>query len=223
MAYKDKEKRNKWAREYYAKHPRMMIARAKKYRVDNPEKVKESKRRYRLNHRAKTREVKRKYYKDHRESIRLNARKYYKENIEKSREYFRKWKARNPEFARECNLWACKKRLSTVKGNIEHKMGTAMRKALKSNKAGRRWEKLVGYDLDELKAHLQCKFKNGMTWELFIAGQIHIDHIIPKSLFKYETPSDSEFKQCWGLANLQPLWAKDNCVKHNKCEVRQQS
>ena len=55
-----------------------------------------------------------------------------------------------------------------------------------------------------------------MSWERFLNGEIHIDHIVPKSRFNYEKPDDPEFKICWGLANLQPLWNTDNWSKCGK-------
>ena len=60
------------------------------------------------------------------------------------------------------------------------------------------------------------QFKGDMNWENM--GQWHIDHIIPISLWQFEKPEDREFKQCWALANLQPLWAGDNLRKYNRVE-----
>lgn len=42
------------------------------------------------------------------------------------------------------------------------------------------------------------------TWQL--------DHIIPRSLFKYISMSDIDFKICWSLENLRPLSAKQNLL-----------
>jgi len=44
-------------------------------------------------------------------------------------------------------------------------------------------------------------------------GEWHIDHVVPKSLFVYETPSDDEFLACWSLANLRPMWGEANLEK----------
>ena len=56
-----------------------------------------------------------------------------------------------------------------------------------------------------------------MTWDNY--GEWHIDHKKPKSLFDYDSPKDQAFKDCWSLANLQPLWAEDNKNKSNKFYV----
>lgn len=88
-----------------------------------------------------------------------------------------------------------------------------MRQSLKSGKGGRRWESFVDYTLGDLMVHLETLFLPGMTWDNYGRDGWHIDHIIPKSLFNYETPDDPEFKVAWALSNLQPLWAIDNIKK----------
>lgn len=76
---------------------------------------------------------------------------------------------------------------------------------------------LVGYTLVELMEHLESQFTKGMTWDNY--GEWHIDHIRPVSDFNFITHNDSEFKECWSLWNLQPLWAFDNLSKCAKCEA----
>lgn len=84
----------------------------------------------------------------------------------------------------------------------------------KGGKRGSRWEVLLGYTKEELKSHLEAQFKKGMTWEN--AGEWHIDHIVPVASFTYESATDPEFKACWALTNLRPLWAKENLTKKDK-------
>jgi len=38
-------------------------------------------------------------------------------------------------------------------------------------------------------------------------------YIIPVHLFNYHEISDPDFKLCWDIRNIQPLWAKENCKK----------
>jgi hypothetical protein len=38
----------------------------------------------------------------------------------------------------------------------------------------------------------------------------------PITAFNFNTPEDIDFKRCWALSNLQPLWARDNLSKQNK-------
>jgi len=37
-----------------------------------------------------------------------------------------------------------------------------------------------------------------------------------ESVFNFSKPEDMDFKRCWALSNLQPLWAADNFSKHAK-------
>jgi hypothetical protein len=60
--------------------------------------------------------------------------------------------------------------------------------------------------------HLEARFVPGMTFENY--GKVwHIDHIKPNRLFNYESQEDEDFKKCWALSNLQPLFAADNLSK----------
>jgi len=95
-------------------------------------------------------------------------------------------------------------------------MRTLMHRALGKAKAGRSWKTFVDYSLEELMAHLERQFLPGMTWQN--KGDWHIDHIIPRSSFEYSSPDDPEFKKCWSLSNLQPLWAVDNIRKNAKLD-----
>ncbi len=51
-----------------------------------------------------------------------------------------------------------------------------------------------------------------MNWENY-AIYWEVDHIKPRSLFKYESIDDKEFKECWSLSNLQPLERSINKIK----------
>jgi len=82
----------------------------------------------------------------------------------------------------------------------------------------RSWESLVGYTLQDLASHLEKQFQPGMSWSNYgkRKGQWSVDHIRPLSSFAYGAPEDADFKTCWSLANLQPLWHVDNIRKGNK-------
>jgi len=87
-------------------------------------------------------------------------------------------------------------------------------KSLKSNggsKRGRQWESLVDFTKDDLVGHLEKQFTDGMTWDNY--GEWHIDHKVPVSAHNFKTTSHRDFKRCWSLKNLQPMWAKDNMSK----------
>jgi hypothetical protein len=126
-----------------------------------------------------------------------NVAKWRAENLEharlKSREYQR--------LKRRCAAYVLKQRV------------TARMHAMLRGKNGRGTETLLGYTRDELKLHIGRQFTPGMSWEKLIAGEIHVDHIIPFSKFKIDSYESPDFKACWALSNLRPLWARDNLKK----------
>jgi len=85
--------------------------------------------------------------------------------------------------------------------------------ALGKNKGGRHWEDLVGYTVEQLRSHLERQFQLGMSWENYGKGGWVIDHKQPRCSFCFSSSDDPEFKACWALSNLQPLWEKDNLAK----------
>jgi hypothetical protein len=156
-----------------------------------------------------------------------HSRQWQKEHPAQFQHIGKRWKESNPEKYKQLyEQWlknkterintGARNRSRTLKGKLNGRMSTMIYLALRKNKARYRWETLVGYTVDDLRKHLESRFKDGMTWDLFRQGKIHIDHIIPRSFFSYNKPEDQEFQYCWSLDNLQPLWARDNRSKHNK-------
>lgn len=142
------------------------------------------------------RKFSRDWYDSHRaEALRRNA-EWYKANPEKKTEYSRR-------------------RLSKIKTRLENCIRVGVHKGLrKGEKAGRPAFSLLGFSVDDLRLHLERQFTKGMSWENF--GKWHIDHIVPLSSFSYQTPEDAQFLAAWALANLRPMWGKDNISKHAK-------
>lgn len=94
-------------------------------------------------------------------------------------------------------------------------MGRSICRALKGHKKGQHWEDIVGYNMEDLKLHLEKQFTRGMTWQNY-GVYWHVDHRIPQSWFKYEKPEDPDFKKCWALDNLQPKKSSENYSKNNR-------
>lgn len=99
------------------------------------------------------------------------------------------------------------------KYRIDHRTSCEISRALNGERSGKTIKKILGYSIKNLKNHLQKNFLPGMAWNNY--GEWHVDHVIPKSFFSYATISDKNFKKCWALKNLMPLWAKDNIKKSN--------
>ena len=132
----------------------------------------------------------------------------------------RRWLQRNPEYTKttqyreRANQYYQRLRKESAKFRLDCNMGIAIYQALKERKGGRRWELLVDYALEDLMKHLESQFDENMTWENY-GNYWHVDHICPRSLFRYTFPEDPEFKKCWSLQNLQPLEKIANFRKSN--------
>lgn len=72
---------------------------------------------------------------------------------------------------------------------------------------------LLGYSSMELKEHLQSMFDENMNWDNY-GFYWHIDHIIPVSLFKDNTP----VRVVNSLSNLRPLEKNKNLAKGKKLD-----
>lgn len=89
-----------------------------------------------------------------------------------------------------------------------------IRRAIKRNGNSPRAEELLGYALEELKLSIEQQFTEGMNWERFNKGEIHIDHIIPQAAF--DLTDDDEWRRCWAITNLRPMWGSENTKKGAK-------
>lgn len=152
--------------------------------------------------------------KDNPEKFLARQRRYRAKNAERLSAKDAAWRAANPEKTKANRTRSDRKRLSTPRGRLDHAISAGVSGSLKGLKAGRKSFDILGYTLDDLMAHLELKFAKGMTWENY--GQWHVDHIIPKSAFNYNVSDDLDFKRCWSLSNLQPLWGRDNIKKNAK-------
>lgn len=115
---------------------------------------------------------------------------------------------------KRCRDWSRARYRRDPAVRINDSISSAVYKCLRGEKGGRSWQTLVGYSVADLVTHLERQFAKNMTWDNF--GDWHIDHIIPKALFSFQTSDDPEFKACWALSNLRPLWAEDNLKKWKK-------
>lgn len=121
-------------------------------------------------------------------------------------ECMRKWQREKGRY--KYNKYHRERKIKNPKFRLDSNMASFICQCLKGKKAGMKWEKLVGYTLEDLIKHLENRFESWMSWDNY--GKWHIDHIKPKSLFNI-----NEFKECWALDNLQPLEAHENRVKYN--------
>ena len=147
------------------------------------------------------------------------TRAHNERNREHNTNRMRKWRDKNRDHVREyMNKYATERR----KNDPYYKMDTYFRarfiQTLKSKnmKTKKILEDILGYTIDEFVAHMERQWLPGMSWDNHSFDGWHIDHKIPVSSLPYDTIDHPNFKKCWALENLQPLWAKDNFSKGNK-------
>ena len=152
------------------------------------------------------------------EKLRANSRRWAKNHPEKQSKGDPEWRKKNPEKAKKIRKKANAKRRATPKGHLGNIISSHIRQSLKGTKSHRPWEGLIGYTVNDLKRYLEKQFSDGMSWDNYGLRGWHIDHIIPISVFNFEKAEDIDFKRCWALNNLRPLWATHNLKKGNKID-----
>lgn len=188
-------------------------ASAKAWGLANPERVSsEARRQRRMNNLDAERARDRERY----QRIKGKRAEYNKEYYRKNREQILA-RLSSPE-GKQAAAERMRKRLHTdPQFRLHTNISRAIRAAIKG-KGGRGWENLVGYTTEELVAHIERQFMRGMGWHNYGqgAGKWNIDHIIPQASFTFSDPSEPDFRACWAITNLRPLWSEQNISKHAK-------
>ena len=140
------------------------------------------------------------------ECYKKNTRKNYHKDIEKSRELSRNYFNKNLIKKKKDIKWVITRRLRS-------RLNSALDGKLKTQPT----LQLLGCTVEKFQEHLNSKFQNGMSFDSH--GKWHIDHIKPCSSFDLTKPDEQ--KICFHYTNLQPLWAKDNLEKGDKCLTQQ--
>lgn len=148
------------------------------------------------------------YHSNNKEKISLKNKEYRAANLEHlkehNREYQRKYakilSIKRQQLIDSTPLRQFKERIRCLVKNSFYR--------LKHNKT-KRVSEVIGADWEIVKEHFVSQFKDGMTWDAFIAGEIHVDHIQPLASAKTE----EELIALCHYTNLQPLWCLDNLSK----------
>lgn len=205
--------RKKYDREYYIENKDKKKLYKKKWYQDNHERLKEKFKQWRENNPEYIKE----WRKNNAKHIKKYNEKWKDKNRERIREYDEQWHKNNSEKSKIIkNRYIRNRRKRDLKFNLDCRMKCAIWKSLKNYKAGKHWEDLVGYTLTDLIKRLKLTLPRSYTWQDYIEGKLHIDHIIPKSAFNYIKPEHTDFKRCWALSNLRLLSKEENLKKSNR-------
>jgi hypothetical protein len=163
--------------------------------TEDKEAKKQSNIKYKLNNKERIQQKSKDYLKKNSETINKKRRLAYRQNEE-----IRIKNVQRVTLFRNNNIYY----------KINHGISSVIRRSI-HDKNNCPVFSLLGYSLEELMSHLQSQFQEGMSWNNY--GEWHIDHIKPVCSFNFQSKHDAEFKLCWQLSNLRPLWAKDNLRK----------
>jgi hypothetical protein len=126
--------------------------------------------------------------------------------------WFRHQYRTNPEFNARQKMKARLRKKARLDGAI----ASGVAAQLKQGRFGKGWQELLGYTAAELIAHLRRTVPKGRTWDDFMAGLLHIDHITPCAAFDLTRPD--EVRACWALGNLRLIDAAENLRKSARRE-----
>jgi hypothetical protein len=184
-----------------------------KYKEDEKNRSKK----YYQNNKDKISKYNKKYQEENREKVLKQKQIYREANKKRIAEYRKEYNKNNKnKILKHKNQYAKNKRKTDLKYNLSNRISRSIRHTIKDNKNGKHWESLVGYTTNDLIKHLQKTIPKGYTWQDFMEGKLHIDHIIPISVFNFTKPEHIDFKRCWSLKNLRLLPAEENLKKNNK-------
>lgn len=151
-----------------------------------------------------------KYHKQNKESISIRKTDYYEKNKNdiriKQNEYYHSNKS----------AFAFRKQ-KQYHNDINTKIRTNIRNAFRRVINDQSIQKIssvfqyIGCSLHDLISHLEST-KKSQQFE-----NLHIDHIIPCSL--YDHSDENEIKKCWNWKNLRYIDAKENMCKSNKLDM----
>lgn len=208
--YKNKCKEciNKAAKEKYALAPDIRKEYEAEWRKKNPDKCKAKIYRWRENNPQQFSEYRKKYYKENRDKVLEQNKKTYEKHKDK-------YNARNKKYHKDNHKQLMQKRKERIEASpllqFKERIRLLTKNSfyrLKHNKT-KRTSEILGADWETVKTHIVSQFNDGMTWEDFVSGDIHIDHIKPLASAKTE----EELIALCHYTNLQPLWALDNLKK----------
>jgi len=206
---KNREKRKEYNKQWFLNNGTTCKEYMDKYRERNKEKIKA--------YYKKNREKIKENYLNNKEKCLKNSKEWQLKNREKVKEYRKKHYNKNKERLCEYHRqWNRNKRKTCPRFKLNYTLGDTIRRSLNGNKAGRHWENLVGYSLDDLMKRLKSTLPQNYNWQDFLDGKLHVDHIIPISAFEFDKPEDFQFIECWSLKNLRLLPAKENIIKGSK-------
>lgn len=86
--------------------------------------------------------------------------------------------------------------------SLDRNIKVSLYRAIKKG-TGFRWGKILGYNIEDVKKHLETFFDENMNWENY-GSYWGITFFIPRRLYNFTNFKSEEFRKCWSLKNLKP-------------------
>lgn len=143
------------------------------------------------------------------EKVKAKSARAYERNRERIRLLQREGRRANRE-----------ERLARYRNDPHYRMTILMRtrigKLIRRGDKAARTAVLLGCDRETFVAHIENRFKAGMTWDNWSTHGWHVDHIRP--LISFDLTDPEQQKAAFHYTNLQPLWAVENILKGGRYE-----
>lgn len=133
-----------------------------------------------------------------REARNAYSRQYQQENLDYFRDYYRDKRLSDPQF--------------NIRDRIQARINEVLRR--EGAQRSRTLEEYCGCTGEELMAHLETQFTDGMSWDN--RREWNVDHIRPCASF--DLTEDEQARLCFNWRNLAPLYAKENFSKSDSYE-----
>ena len=207
--------RNEYARKYRRENADIINKKARENRAKNLDYIKAYRKKNHHKYKEKADEYKKQWYQKNKEKIKQKRKKYYNNNKEKVKELNKNYRLSNKKKYRDyMRNYQVSRRKRDIKFKILCTLRGRLSKFISKYKNDSSCLKLLGCTINELKTHLEKRFKKGMTWENYGKRGWHIDHIIPCASFNLIDMKQRE--ECFHYMNLQPLWWWENLSKGKK-------
>ena len=194
-------------------------AQGEKWRQENPDRYKQWQQQWYQDNKEKHDAYSSAWSKANKSRRNMHSAKWRSKNRERVRDAKRLWRQNNPYGVAHHRLDDPDTRRKALRRMVNARMKCRMRDVLIGgglSKGGKSWLDFVSYSVEDLIKRLKKTMPVGYTWDDFVSGSLHLDHIVPVSAFNFTSPTDIDFQRCWDLKNLQLLPAAENLSKSNK-------
>lgn len=202
---------------YRQRHHEREKARCRAWRAKNPEKAQAKDRAWLEANVERKRATEKAWRESHPEKKLAAVNAWREKNRDRARAVLDAWRKANPDKVRAAALRARAKAKADPTKRMRNSLKAQLNAILKGRASRTATVATFGYTMEQLVAHLEERFTNGMTWSGYGPKGWHVDHIRPVASFALVREDGAidgdQVRACYALENLRPLPAADNLRK----------